>query len=591
MSTVQNKKRAKRGSKRAAEMPVVKPRYRARSWVLVVLLGCSALLLVWRAVDQQIFEKDFLQDEGERRHLRNVEVQAHRGMITDRDGNPLAISTPADSVWANPRVLSPDSRTLAPLAKALGMSLEDLRQLLARRSGHSFVYLKRRVTPQVIAKVKHVVKSQGIPGVGVDRGYRRYYPGGEVFSHVVGFTNMDDFGQEGMELAYQKWLQSTPGKKLVIRDGQARPVQNVESIRVPVEGRDLVLSLDRRLQYLAYRELKRAVKRHRAKAGSAVILDVHSGEVLAMVNRPSYNPNGAKDGRPGYFRNRVITDVFEPGSTMKPFTIAAGLESGKYVPASRIDTNPGFMTVGRNRVRDHHNLGVIDVATVIRRSSNVGATKIAMDLPREALWDLFQRFGFGEATDIAFPGEAGGQLTPYKRWAEIDHATLAFGYGLSVTALQLAQAYSVLAAEGVKRPVSLLRTTRPPQGERVISSQTARAVLKMMEAVVSNEGTAPKAGVAGYRVAGKTGTVKKSISGGYAKDRYLSIFAGIAPASDPRLVMVVVIDEPRGKQYYGGQVAAPVFSNVMSGALRLMNVTPDNLPQSSLQLAAIGGEE
>ncbi|MCB1857041.1 MAG: penicillin-binding protein 2 [Gammaproteobacteria bacterium] len=566
------------------------PRYRARTWTLLLLLGLAGTLLIWRAVHQQIFETDFLQDQGERRHLRGVEVPAHRGMITDRDGDPLAISTPADSVWANPRVLAPDSHTLAPLAKALDSSVEDLRQLLASRSDRSFVYLRRRLTPDLTNKINKLVREKAIPGVGLDRGFRRYYPGGEVFSHVVGFTDIDDTGQEGVELAYQQWLQSIPGKKLVIRDGHARAVQNIESIRAPVEGRDLALSLDRRLQYLAYRELKSAVKQHGAKAGSAIILDVRSGEILAMVNRPSYNPNGSKDVKRSYFRNRAVTDVFEPGSTMKPFTIAAGLETGRYRPDTRIDTNPGFITVGRNRVKDHHNLGVIDVTTVIQRSSNVGATKIAMDIPPETLWRFYDRLGFGSPTGVSFPGESDGQLTPYKRWADIDHATLAFGYGLSVTTLQLAQAYAVLAADGVKRPASLLRLDKPVQGEPVLAKETARAVRRMMETVVSPEGTAPQAAVIGYRVAGKTGTVRKSVPGGYSKDRYLSIFAGIAPASAPRLVMVVVIDEPKGKQYYGGQVAAPVFSRVMSGALRLLNITPDDLSPKDVRMAAVGGE-
>ncbi len=546
----------------------------------------AGVALVWRAVDQQIFETDFLQDEGERRHLRAVEIPAHRGMITDRKGEPLAISTPIDSVWANPRVLFPDRRGLAPLAKALGMKPNMLRQILAKRSNRSFVYLKRRVNPDTAAAINKLVKERKVRGVGLERGYRRYYPGGEVFAHVVGFTDMDDLGQEGTELAYEEWLKSMPGRKLVIRDGHARAVRDVESIQAPREGKDLALSLDRRLQYLAYRELKTAVKQHKAKSGSAVILDVRSGEVLAMVNQPAYNPNGSKGGKPGRFRNRAVTDVFEPGSTMKPFTVAAALESGRYRSNTMINTAPGYLQIGRNRVKDHKNLGAIDVATVIRKSSNVGASKMALDLSGAQLWGLYSKVGFGQTTGVGFPGETGGQLTTYQRWAKIDQATLSFGYGLSVTSLQLARAYAVLASGGVKRPVSLLRVEQPVKGESVMSRATARSVVKMMEAVVSRTGTAPQAAVAGYRVAGKTGTAKKSISGGYADDRYLSVFAGLVPASDPRLVMVVVIDDPRGEQYYGGQVAGPVFAKVMAGALRLLNIAPDDLEKDGLRLAA-----
>lgn len=579
-------KSKKRAAKAAGSKPVSLPSYSARRWSLIGIMAIASLVLVWRAVDQQIFETDFLQDEGERRYLRTVEVPAHRGMITDRDGEPLAISTPVDSVWANPRILSPDLRELEPLAKALEMKADALRQILAKRNGRAFIYLKRRITPEMAVAVNGLLRDKKVKGVGLERGYRRYYPGGEVFAHVVGFTDMEDVGQEGAELAYEKWLRSTPGKKLVIKDGHARVVRDVESIQAPQEGKDLALSIDRRLQYLAYRELKSAVQQNKAKSGSVVILDVRTGEVLAMVNQPAYNPNGSRDGQQGRFRNRAVTDVFEPGSTMKPFTVAAALESGRYHPNTKIDTTPGYMLVGRNRVRDHHNLGVIDVTTVIRKSSNVGASKIALDLPGEQLWNLYSKVGFGATTGVGFPGEVEGQLTPHNHWAKIEQATLSFGYGLSVTGLQLAQAYAVLANGGEKRPLSLVRVRQPAKGEKVMSKETAHAVVEMMETVVSREGTAQQASVAGYRIAGKTGTVKKSISGGYADDHYLSVFAGMAPASDPRLVMVVLIDDPQGEKYYGGEVAAPVFTKVMSGALRLFNIAPDNMPPEDVQLAA-----
>jgi cell division protein FtsI (penicillin-binding protein 3) len=578
-----------RRQKQARRIEQALPSYRARRWTLLGLLSLSAALLVWRAVDQQIFETDFLQNEGQRRYLRVVEMPAHRGMIKDRSGAPVAISTPVDSIWANPRALSPDRRVLAPLAKVLEMDLDDLRQLLARRSDRSFVYLQRRVNPDRAKRLMEIVAENDIAGIGLQREYRRYYPDGEVFAHVVGFTNIDDQGQEGLELAYDQWLQGTPGRKRVIQDGRARVVKDVEHILEPQAGKELITSIDRRLQFLAYRELKGAVQRHKAKSGSAVILDARNGEVLAMVNQPAYNPNGSKSGKAGSFRNRAVTDVFEPGSTVKPFTIAAALESGRYTPGTMIDTTPGTFRVGRHQVKDHRDYGRIDLSRVILKSSNVGVSKIALDLPKEQFWGFFSRVGFGDPTSTGFPGEVAGQLAPYRRWAEIDQATLAFGYGLSVTSLQLARAYGVLASDGIRYPVSLLRQDAPVKGERVMRAATARTVRKMMEAVVTDEGTAPAAAVTGYRVAGKTGTAKKSISGGYADDRYISVFAGIAPASDPRLVMVVMIDEPTAGKYYGGSVAAPVFSRVMTGALRLLNIAPDAIDDSMLKLAGTGG--
>lgn len=581
-------KRKKRAAQAQQAEQLRLPSYVWRRRSLLVMLSVAMVALVGRAVDQQIFETDFLQNEGERRHLRVVEIPAYRGMITDRNGEPLAISTPVHSIWANPRVLSPDRQTLSELANALEMDADELRQLMARNSNRSFVYLKRRANPDVAQRVKALADERRLSGVGLQREYRRYYPDGEVFSHVLGFTDIDDHGQEGMELAYDEWLTGTPGAKRVIRDGKARVVEDVESIRAPHNGKDLTLSLDRRLQYLAYRELKAAVQQHKARAGSAVILDARSGEVLAMVNQPSYNPNGSRSGRGGRLRNRALTDVFEPGSTMKPFTVAIALETGQLKAGSIIDTTPGTLRVGHNLVKDHRNYGRIDLATVLSKSSNVGASKIALSLPRETLWQGFSALGFGQSTASSFPGEAAGQLTAYQRWAEIDQATLSFGYGLSVTPLQLVSAYGVLAADGVRRPLSLIKTDVSPANEQVMSRSTARAVRTMLEGVITTEGTAPEAAIPGYRVAGKTGTVKKSVAGGYAEDRYLSIFAGMVPASRPRLVMVVVINEPSGKEFYGGQVAAPVFAKVMGGALRLMNVAPDGLEASGLRLA--GGE-
>ena len=574
-----NSRRKKQAQKVTRQETAPLPSYRARRWSLMTLLWAAFGVLVWRAVDQQIFETDFLQQEGQRRHLRVTEVPAHRGMIRDRRGEALAVSTPVESVWANPRRFKPDGAQLVALAKALGRDAREMFDFLRAREDRSFVYLMRRVNPGVAEQVRALVEKEELQGIGLQREYRRYYPSGEVFSHVIGFTNIDDQGQEGMELAYDKWLQGTPGSKRVIRDGRARAVKDVESIKAPKAGKDLMLSLDWRLQYLAYRELKTAVTANKALSGSAVILDVRSGEVLAMVNQPSYNPNDFSGRRGGGLRNRAMTDLFEPGSTMKPFTVAAALEMGKIGSNTRVDTSPGSLKVGDAVISDPRNYGVIDVSTVIRKSSNVGMSKIALDLPGQRLMQMFHDLGFGNPTSSGFPGERNGLLKVGRRPSQLDKAMMSFGYGLSVTTLQLARAYSVLAADGVIRPVSLMRLDQPPPGERVLDAETARKVRKMLQSVVSREGTAPEAAIKGYRVAGKTGTAKKSIKGGYADDRYTAVFAGMVPAENPRLVMVVMIDEPSAGEFYGGQVAAPVFSKVMSGALRILNIPPDYSPE------------
>lgn len=576
-------KRAKQNRKQERTCPS----YVGRRRSVLGLFVLAVAALVWRAADQQIFETDFLQSEGADRHLDRVELPAHRGLVTDRNGAVLAVSTPVDSVGANPRLLRPDNETLAALAKALGMGQQELRQRLARYGKRRFVYLKRRLAPEQAAQVMAVVRDRDIKGVRLEREYKRYYTGGEVFSHLIGFTNVDDHGQEGLELAFDQALSGRSGAKRVLRDGRRQVVDDVESISLPRPGKNLALAIDQRLQFLTYRELKAAVIRNKARSGSAVLLDVRSGEVLALVNQPSYNPNRSRSNKGGRLRNRALTDVFEPGSTMKPFTVAAALESGRYNANTVIDTSPGYFKLGRAKVRDHHNLGKIDIATVLRRSSNVGASKLALDLPKEDFWRILSALGFGIDTGTGFPGEAGGQLTHPANWARIDQATLAFGYGISVSTLQLAQAYAVLAADGLKRPVSLLRVDQAPVGERVFSADTARAVRHMLESVVSVQGTAPLAAVPGYRVAGKTGTVKKVEDGGYSDDRYLALFAGMAPASRPRLVLVVMLDEPSAGKYYGGQVAAPVFARVMGEALRLLNVAPDALPADQPRLAKV----
>ncbi len=561
-------------------------RNRFRLSVVLLLVVTSALLLIWRSVDLHVLRKDFLQHQGDARYLRVLPVVAHRGMIMDRNGEPLAISTPVDSVWVQPDDFIAAHEQWPRIAKLLGMKLSKLEQLVLPRKQREFVYIKRHIAPQLAAQVMAL----GIPGVSLQREYHRYYPAGEVAAHVLGFTNVDDEGQEGLELAWNDWLQGVPGSQRVLKDRMGRVVKHIELIRKAHPGKDLTLSLDRRLQYLTYRELKRMVIKQKARSGSAVILDSRTGEVLAMVNQPSYNPNNRGQLRGANYRNRAVTDVFEPGSTVKPFTVAAALESGKYRPQTLIDTTPGVFRVGRYRIRDIRNYGRISVSTVIQKSSNVGASKMALAIDPDRLWQAYARVGFGETTGSGFPGEVGGVFTRNRHWRDIERATLAYGYGVSVTPLQLARAYMVLANDGRRMPVRFLPLSaeeEPLRGEQVMLEKVARAVRLMMESVVHKGGTATRAAIPGYRVAGKTGTMKKATAGGYSDDRYVSVFAGMAPASDPRLVMVVMINEPRGDVYYGGEVAAPVFAQVMSGALRLLNVSPDDISAQRVTLAGL----
>jgi cell division protein FtsI (penicillin-binding protein 3) len=499
-------------------------------------------------------------------------ISAHRGRILDRNGEPLAISTPVDSVWAHPAELAAAPEHFSSLGRLLRLDPVELGRLLVERGDREFVYLKRHVAPSLASAVEQA----GVPGVYLQREYRRYYPLGEVAAHVVGFTNVDDQGQEGLELTYDEQLQGVGGARRVLRDRLGRIVEEVESIRSPKAGGDLALGLDRRIQYLSYRALLDGVRRHGARAGSAVVLDARTGEVLAMVNQPAYNPNNRADRVSARYRNRAVTDVFEPGSAVKPFTIAAALESGEFTAASRVDTNPGLFKVGKHTVRDLRNYGVIDLATVVQKSSNVGAGRLALSLPPKQLWQMLTRVGFGGSTGSGFPGEADGVLNHYLDWGEIHRATLSFGYGMSLTALQLAQAYGVIANDGQFLRVSLERIGKPVPGVPVMGRDTARVIRGMLESVVGPGGTAARARVSGYRVGGKTGTVRKSIVGGYAEDRYKAVFAGMAPMSRPRLVAVVVIDEPSGEEYYGGQVAAPVFAQIMARSLRVLGVPPDD---------------
>jgi cell division protein FtsI (penicillin-binding protein 3) len=573
-----------------AEPRRAKPNLLLRRRLLVGVLSSAFVVLSLAVFYRQIVETDYLRNEGERRYLRVGEIAARRGMITDRNGEPLAASTPVETVWGEPRKLVTQPQAIAPLAGALGLDPATLRARLEATSERGFLYLKRRVSFEEAAAVRQVIADHRISGVDFETEYRRFYPGVEVFGHVLGFTNIDDRGQEGIELAYDSWLKSEPGLRRVIRDGRQQIIQEIEQVRAPRQGSDLALSLDRRLQFLAYRELKAAVAKHRAVGGTLVALDVETGEILAMVNQPGYNPNSERDGSIERRRNRAVTDAMEPGSTVKPFVVAAALERGLIKPTTGIETRGGTLKLGRNMVRDVRNHGSLDVTGVITKSSNVGVVRIAQMMSYGDLWSLYDQLGFGHRTDIGVPAESRGVLRNHSTWRVFEHATQAFGYGLSVTALQLAQAYGVLAADGVKRPVTLLkndpfRSSEPVEETRVFSADTARKVRAMMETVVSEEGTAAGAAVTGYRVAGKTGTAKKSAGrSGYGGGRYQAVFAGFAPAGEPRLVIVVMVDEPKGHSYYGGLVAAPVFQKVMEGALRLFNVPPDD-PESSMLLA------
>ncbi len=549
-------------------------RFVGRVTLIIAFFVLASSSLIARAVYLQVLDKDFLNRQADTRHLHTEKITAHRGMITDRNGEPLAISTPVDSVWANPEELAAAVDSVPKLARALDLDSALLMRRITRSMDKEFLYLKRHLSPQEA----HTVMALKLPGVNVLREYRRYYPAGEVAGHLVGFTNVDDDGQEGLELAFNHWLGGESGAKRVLKDRLGRPVENVESIRPPRHGRDLVSSIDLRLQYLAYRTLKAAIQEHNADSGSIVILDVLTGEVLAMVNQPTYNPNDRAQYSAERYRNRAVTDIFEPGSSIKPLLLAAALESGRYRPSSYIDTSPGFVIVGPKKIEDRRNLGRVSLTTILSRSSNVGATKIAMSLEPDQFWGTMTNFGLGALTSSGFPGESAGLLTHYNHWQQISQATLAYGYGVSVTPLQLAQAYAVIGSDGWRRPISLVKLDQPNEGERVIALDTAKSVRRMMEEVVRPGGTGTKASVMGYRVAGKTGTSWKFAAGGYSRDKYISIFAGLAPASNPRLAAVIVIDEPGGDLYYGSDVAAPVFAAVMAESLRLLAVAPDALP-------------
>jgi cell division protein FtsI (penicillin-binding protein 3) len=543
---------------------------RSRLYVVLAVLGLASSALVVRAVDLQVVRKDFYQEQGDARYLRDLPIPVSRGTIFDRNGEPLAVSTPVESIWVNPMELLEHADRIPQLANAAGLDEESLKRKLIERSDKEFYYIKRHLNPDDAQAILDLE----IPGVASQREFKRYYPSGEVVAHVLGYTNIDDRGQEGLELAFDDWLAGKPGIKRVIRDRLGHEVENVELVREVQAGRDLTTSIDRRIQYLAYRELKAALQEHHATSGSMVILDVPTGEILAMVNQPSFNPNARAGVDPSYRRNRAVTDVVEPGSTMKAFTISAALESGKWKPHTPIDTSPGTYTLYGHTISDVHNKGLIDVTGVITYSSNVGAAKIAATLGRDHMYDVFHRFGFGEATGCGFPGESPGFLPIAKAWGPVEQATIAYGYGLNVTPLQLAQAYAALADGGRLRSPTFVKGAQN-QDRAVIDPQIAASLRSMLETVIVPPGGGVKAAVRNYRVAGKTGTSRTAVGGGYQK-KYISLFAGMVPASNPRLVGVVVIHNPQGV-FYGALVSAPVFGKVMEGALRLLDVPPDNV--------------
>ena len=558
-------------------------RFRARIAFCSVALTACGLVLAGRAVQLQLLQSEFLESRADAQQVREEKIVARRGRILDRNDRPLAVSAPVDSFWAHPGSLEALRPFLPQIAKAFQTTPEQIEARLNNARGRQFVWLKRGLQP----KHSQPIIDLNAPGLQVRREYRRYYPAGETAGHLVGFADIDENGQEGLELAFDSWLKGRDGRKQVIQDRLGRHVRDIAGLEPLQPGRDLHLGLDLRIQYLAYRELKEAVERHQASSGAIVMLDARSGEVLAMASQPSFNPNNRGRLKPGNYRNRAALDLLEPGSTIKPLVVAAALESGEWFLDSRVDTGLGFVQVGSKTIEDRTALGVIDFPTLLRRSSQVGAVKVAMSLEPRRLWEMLAGVGFGGATESGFPGEAESSLPNYEYWLPVEHATMSYGYGLAVTPLQLARAYTVFASGGRVMPVSLTRRDHDPAGVQVLSPGTAFAVARLLEEPLGPGGTATRARVPGYRIAGKTGTVEKSGIGGYASDRHTALFVGFAPASNPRIVAVVVIDDPTTQGYFGGQVAAPVFSRVAAGALRLLGAPMDGVEESSGALVAL----
>lgn len=567
-------------------------------FALVMAVFAALLLAVLvRLVMLHTVDQPFLFEQGEKRTVRSELQPASRGKIVDRHGRPLAVSTPVVTLWINPQQIN--LQQVPQLAKSLGLNKKNLLKKVERAAGkgRSFIYLKRQVEPELAQRVLNL----GVSGVYGDHDFRRYYPASEVTAHTLGIVNIDGQGQEGLELAFNEYLSGQNGSRRVVKDLYGNVIKQLEANDVPQPGKDLHLTLDLRLQYLAYRELKAAVTSHNAKSGSAVLLDARNGEVLALVNQPSYNPNNRSQLKANHMRNRALADLIEPGSTMKPFTVAAALDSGRYAPSTVLNTTPGYMRVKHKTIRDHRNYGELDITGVITKSSNVGVTKLAHNLGAEKIWHFFHDAGMGTASVLGFPGEAVGTLPYPEQMDDLRLATMSYGYGLSLTPLQLAQAYTSFSQQGCRQAVRLLMleaAENTPGCQRVMKAKTARQVLDMMETVISVKGTGRRAMVKGYRVAGKTGTAHKVGRDGYEDSAYTAIFAGVAPVSDPELVLVVVVDEPQGREYYGGEVAAPVFSRIMEQALRLRQVAPDdqktktivvNKKKTAPQLIAKGG--
>jgi cell division protein FtsI (penicillin-binding protein 3) len=559
----------------------VTERARWRSALLLLAFAAAALALEGRILYLQVVDKDFLAEQADDRQLRVQPISAHRGSLTDRHGEPLAVSTPVDTIVANPQELKAALDRLGELAAVLEQDEEWLARKITSNLDREFVFLERHVKPATAARVLAL----GLPGVSTEREYHRFYPAGEVTAHVLGFTDVDDRGLEGLEAAFDHRLRGENGAKRVLKDRRGTIIKDVELLAAARQGRDLRTSLDLRLQYLAYRELKAAVTESRARSGSVVILDPATGEVLAMVNQPSYNPNDRAQYGVETYRNRAVTDMFEPGSTFKPFVMAEALDSGDYTASSIVDSLGPLIVNGRVQTEEGAELGRVSLTTVLAQSSNVGAARVALTREPHAIWDVLSGFGIGRLTDSAFPGESAGTLNDPQHWRTAGQATLSYGYGVNVTALQLARAYAAIASGGTLRPVSLLALDAAPEGERVISASTARELTTMLEAVVSPNGTGQRAAVKNFHVAGKTGTSQKVVAGGYTDEHHAAVFAGFAPASQPQLVVVVMIDEPRGA-YYGGDVAAPVFANIVSGALRVLAIPPDALPTPALTAVA-----
>ena len=563
-------KREGRGGK-SRQYPIAPPLAGGRFFFILLAVGLASAILIGRITLLQVIDRPFLQSQGDARTLRHEAIPAHRGMITDRNGEPLAISTPVVTLWANPQELPTDAIQRVMLAQALGMSLDDFESRVARYSSREFMYLRRQMTPDAAQRILDL----RTPGVYPQREYKRYYPAGEVAAQILGVTNVDDVGQEGLELAYQPYLAGHPGQRRVIKDRRGRLVRELGVIREAQPGGELTLAIDQRIQYMAYRELRAAVAEHQADGGVLVMMDARTGEVLAMANLPSYNPNNRAGLDPRGLRNQALVDVFEPGSVMKPLAMAAVLESGIVGRDAVVDTSPGWMRLDQFTIRDFRNYGELDLAGILEKSSNIGMSRLALQLSDTAIWEKYNQLGLGQSPGTGFPGESTGNLPARIQWSRSERAALSYGYGLSVTAVQLASAYTALANNGERLPPSLLRLSEPPQGIPAIEPSVANDLLEILETSVGAYTGGRRARVEGYRVGGKTGTVRKTGQQGYATDAYRSVFAGIAPISDPRIGTVVMIDHPKAGEFYGGAVAAPVFSSVTGNALRLLDVPPD----------------